>query len=210
MTTRLTPKTFAKAVQDLARKDLDLKRVVSKFGPPRFWQREEGFPTLIYIILEQQVSIASAKAVYRKLLDETAPLTPRKFLDLSESQLRRVGFSRQKTAYGRTLAEAVARGDFAISALPDLDDARAKRELVKLKGIGSWTADIYLLTALGRPDIWPSGDLALALAVQKLKSLPSRPTPEELNTIALDWKPWRAVAARILWHYYLSERNREK
>lgn len=187
-----------------------MRRVVSNFGPPQFWQREEGFSTLIYIILEQQVSIASAKAVYKKLLDKAAPLTPDKFLTLSDQQLRQVGFSRQKTNYGRILAEAVVDGEIDLPGLPDLDDTRAKRKLMKLKGIGSWTADIYLLTALGRPDVWPNGDLALVLAVRKLKDLPSRPTPGELESISLKWKPWRAVAARILWHYYLSERNRTR
>ena len=207
MVVRLDKKSLLKGVEYLEVKDRQLKLVVSKFGPPPFWEREEGFKTLIYIILEQQVSLASAKAAYEKLFRKIGSITPVNFLKLSDVELKLIGFSRQKTSYGRNLADAIITGRLNLTELSDLDDAQAKEQLMNIKGIGPWTADIYLLMALGRPDIWPNGDIALASAVQKLKGIASRPSFEELNRMSLKWKPWRAVAARILWHYYLSERK---
>lgn len=169
------------------------------------WVRESGFSTLLHVILEQQVSLASAKAAHNKLLEVTSPLTPRRFLKLDDATLKAAGFSRQKTLYGRELARSIVEGLLDLDALSSMDDASVRSELIKIKGIGRWTADIYLLMVLRRPDIWPTGDLALAVAAQKLKRLRTRPTPEELDEMSAAWKPWRAVAARILWHYYLSE-----
>ncbi|MCJ7773042.1 MAG: hypothetical protein MUP22_07910 [Desulfobacterales bacterium] len=159
------------------------------------------------MILEQQVSLASAKAAYEKMVKKIVSFTPVNFLKLSAAELKAIGFSRQKTSYTRNLAEAIIDESLDLSEISNLDDAQAKEQLMNIKGIGPWTADIYLLMALGRPDIWPNGDIALASAVKKLKGFASRPTSEELNQISLKWKPWRAVAARILWHYYLSERK---
>ena len=207
MTVQLNKKSLIKAVEYLEVRDRHLKLVVSKFGPPPLWEREEGFKTLIYIILEQQVSLASAKAAYDKLLKKIGSITSVNFLKLSDEELKLIGFSRQKTSYGRNLADAIITERLNLTELSDLDDAQAKEQLMNIKGIGPWTADIYLLMALGRPDIWPNGDIALASAVQKLRGIASRPSFEELNRMSLKWKPWRAVAARILWHYYLSERK---
>jgi DNA-3-methyladenine glycosylase II len=206
----LTDTTFARGVSILARLDPDLARVVETFGPPPMWQRESGFHTLLHIILEQQVSLASARAAYDRLLAVASPLTPERFLELDDAALKMAGFSRQKTSYGRGLAESIAAGRFSLSALESMDDDAARLEMIKVKGVGSWTADIYLLMALRRADIWPAGDLALAIAVQRLKRLPTRPTPKELIALSEPWRPWRAVAARILWHYYLSERALRK
>jgi DNA-3-methyladenine glycosylase II len=207
MTVRLNKKALIKAVKYLEVRDRQLKLVVSKFGPPPLWKREEGFKTLIYIILEQQVSLASAKAAYEKLLKKMGSITSVNFLKLSDAELKSIGFSRQKTSYSRNLAEAIITKRLNLKELSDFNDAQAKEQLMNIKGIGPWTADIYLLMALGRPDIWPNGDIALASAVQKLKGVASRPSFEELNRMSLKWKPWRAVAARILWHYYLSEQK---
>jgi len=207
MTVRLNKKSLEKAVEYLEVKDRQLELVVSKFGPPPLWKREEGFKTLIHIILEQQVSLASAKAAYEKLLKKIGSITPINFLKLSDVELKLIGFSRQKTSYSRNLAEAIITERLNLTELSDLNDTQAKEQLMSIKGIGPWTADIYLLIALGRPDIWPKGDIALASAVQKLKGVASRPSFEELNRMSHKWKPWRAVAARILWHYYLSERK---
>ena len=207
MTVRLNKKSLKKAVESLAVRDRQLKLAVSRFGPPTLWKREEGFKTLVHIILEQQVSLASAKAAYRKLSKKIVSITPVNFLKLSDAELKSIGFSRQKTLYSRNVAEAVIAGRLDLKALSGLDDAHAKEQLMDIKGIGPWTADIYLLMALGRPDIWPNGDIALASAVQSLKGVSSRPSFEELRRMSLKWKPWRAVAARILWHYYLSERK---
>ena len=207
MTVRLNKKSLIKAVEYLEVRDRQLKLAVSKVGPPPLWKREEGFKTLIYIILEQQVSLASAKAAYEKLFKKIGSITPVNFLKLSETELKLIGFSRQKTSYSRNLAEATITERLNLTALSDLNDPQAKEQLMNIKGIGPWTADIYLMMALGRPDIWPNGDIALASAVQKLKGAASRPSFEELNRMSLKWKPWRAVAARILWHYYLSEKK---
>ena len=202
----LTKETFGQGLRFLADHDPDLAQILTKFGPPPMWAREPGFPTLILIILEQQVSLASARAAYDRLLEAASPLTPVRFLELDEAKLKAVGFSRQKAAYGRGLAKALVANHLDLVKLAMMQDTRARAELIKVKGIGPWTADIYLLMALRRPDIMPSADLALATAVQKVKRLASRPTPDELNTLSKSWKPWRSVAARILWHYYLNGR----
>lgn len=194
-----------RAVRLLSRRDGDLRRVVKQFGVPPMWARESGFSTLLHIILEQQVSLASARAAHNKLLEVASPLTPRRFLRLDDSTLKTVGFSRQKTLYGRELARSIVKGLLDLDALSSMDDATVRSELIKIKGIGRWTADIYLLMVLRRPDIWPTGDLALAVAAQKVKGLRIRPSQQELDEMSAAWKPWRAVAARILWHYYLSE-----
>jgi DNA-3-methyladenine glycosylase II len=198
---------FSQAVRDLCERDGDLAAVVEKFGPPPFWKREPGFPTLVYIILEQQVSLASARALYSRLQDAVRPFTPSRFLKLTEAEMRRLGFSRQKTHYTRLLADAIHRRQLKLQALHKLEDKLAHEQLTSLKGIGNWTADIYLLSALRRPDIWPIGDLALATAVQEVKRLRNRPSPERLEKIGAPWRPWRAVAARLFWHAYLCKRG---
>jgi len=204
MLSRLTRRSLLRATRELSARDPDLAGVVETFGPPPLWARETGFPTLIHIILEQQVSLASAKAAYDRLLVATGRLVPERFLALRNEEPKTIGFSRQKTTYGRALAEAILDGRLDLALIETLDDAEAKAQLTAIKGIGSWTADIYLLMVLRRPDTWPSGDLALAVAVQRVKRLRKRPTPERLQKFGEAWRPWRAVAARILRHYYLS------
>lgn len=174
-------------------------------GLPPLWARQPGFGTLVYIILEQQVSLASARAAFLKLEAALGVVTPGEFLTLSDERLKQIGFSRQKTAYCRHLAQAVLNNDLDLRELEHLEDHSVRSELIRIKGIGAWTADIYLLMALLRPDIWPAGDLALATAMQEVKSLPARPGPQEMEQIASAWHPWRAVAARLLWHHYLSK-----
>jgi len=203
----LNENVFAQGVRLLADRDAHLADVVEKYGPPALWVREPGFPTLVYIILEQQVSLASAKAAFNRLKAAVCPLTPRRFLKLTDSQLLGIGFSRQKTLYTRLLAESLSRRYFDLRDLQDLQDDAARKMLVAFKGIGKWTADIYLLSALRRPDIWPTGDLALATAVQEVKRLRRRPSPERLEKMSAPWRPWRAVAARLFWHHYLSKRG---
>jgi DNA-3-methyladenine glycosylase II len=207
MTNLLDDKAFAKAVEELARRDKDLPGVVTTYGQPPLWVREPGFPSLIYIILEQQVSLASARALYQRLQEALKPFTPRRFLKLTEAEMRRLGFSRQKAHYTRLLADAIYRKEFALHKLHELEDKLAREQLTALKGIGNWTADIYLLSALRRPDIWPTGDLALATAVQEVKRLRKRPSPEKLEIMSTPWRPWRAVAARLFWHAYLCKRG---
>jgi DNA-3-methyladenine glycosylase II len=201
---KLTHRLFDQALGFLAEVDLDLGEVLSRLGPPPMWDREPGFPTLVHIILEQQVSLASAKAAFDKLSDTIAPLDPESFLTLDDATLTSVGFSGQKGRYCRELARALITNTLDLEPLPSLPDEGVRAELEKVTGIGPWTADIYLLMVLLRPDVWPQGDLALAVAVQDIKGLDHRPQPDELQKIAECWRPWRSVAARILWHHYLN------
>ena len=204
MASQLTRRTLLSATRRLAERDPDLAAVVDTYGPPPLWAREPGFHTLIHIILEQQVSLASARAAYDRLVAATGRLVPERFLLLNDADLKTIGFSRQKTGYGRGLAQALLDSRLDLAHLATLDDGEAKSRLMAVKGIGSWTADIYLLMVLRRPDTWPSGDLALASAAQRVKHMRSQPTPKKLEQVGRVWQPWRAVAARILWHYYLS------
>jgi DNA-3-methyladenine glycosylase II len=198
---------FNRGVSELTNIDPNLARIVSTYGQPPLWVREPGFPTLVYIILEQQVSLASAKAAFDRLNAAVRPLTPSRFLTLTDADLLRIGFSRQKTLYTHLLAESLSRRHFDLRYLHELHDDAARKMLTAFKGIGNWTADIYLLSALRRPDIWPVGDLALATAVQEVKHLRKRPSPERLEKLSQPWRPYRAVAARLFWHAYLSKRG---
>jgi DNA-3-methyladenine glycosylase II len=205
--TILNESAFTQAVHALAGRDEHLAEVVAKYGRPPLWVRDPGFPTLVYIILEQQVSLVSAKASFDRLNAAVRPLTPSRFLKLTDADLLRIGFSRQKTLYTRLLAESLSRRHFDLRYLHELRDDAARKMLTAFKGIGNWTADIYLLSALRRPDIWPVGDLALATAVQEVKHLRKRPSPERLEKLSQPWRPYRAVAARLFWHAYLSKRG---
>jgi DNA-3-methyladenine glycosylase II len=203
----LDQKSLGRAVSALVEKDARLARIHRELGPPPLWAREPGFPTLVSIILEQQVSLASARAAWLRLQASTGTLTPEAFLALNDGELKRIGFSRQKAAYCRGLARSVLDRELALDDLPRLDDEAARSALVRIKGIGPWTADIYLMEALLRPDVWPAGDIALATAYQECYGLASRPTPDRLEKAGNRWRPWRSVAARLLWHQYLSARR---
>ena len=203
----LTQATLLEGVRILAAGDAHLAAVIDAYGPPPLWDREPGFPTLLYIILEQQVSLASARAAFKRLGEAIQPITPQAFLTLDDATLKAIGFSRQKTGYGRILAQAVLNGEIDLPGLGRLDEQAVRAELTRLKGIGRWTADIYLMEALLHPDIWPTGDLALAVAVRRVKGLETAPGPDELARIGEAYRPWRSVAARIFWHHYLSAPN---
>jgi len=196
---------FNKAVEELGKRDSALAMLLKRCGMPKMVRRQPGFASLVHIILEQQVSLASAQAAFDKLLNHVGELTPEPFMLLSDEQLRSFGFSRQKTRYCRGLAEALLSGELKLDSLSELDDESAHNELVKLKGIGRWTTDVYLMMALYRPDIWPVGDLALVIAMQKLRALPQRPDKEEMMRLAEPWRPYRSAAAHILWTFYLSD-----
>ncbi len=204
---RLTRASLARGVRELSAVDADLARVARAYGVPPLWAREEGFATLVLTILEQQVSLASALAAFERLRAAAPLVTPENFLTFDDAQLRAFGFSRQKALYCRLLARAIIDGELDLPKLASLSDDDARAELVRLKGIGTWTADIYLLRALLRPDAWPAGDLALQLAAQRVKRLPARPTPADLEALAEPWRPLRAVAARLLWLQYLEGRR---
>lgn len=205
MTEALTSKTLAAATRTLASGHPELAHVYETYGMAPLWDRKPGFATLLHIILEQQVSLASAKACFDKLTARIGNVSPENVLTLDDGEMKRVGFSRQKTAYARHLAEAVLQKRLDLNDLRSLPDVEAKARLIDLKGVGEWTSDIYLLMALLRPDVMPRGDIALHAAWQKLSGR-SRPTSDEFLSIAERWRPFRSVAARLLWHYYLSER----
>ena len=192
----------------MSERDAELASVARAYGVPPLWEREEGFATLVLIILEQQVSLASALAAFEKLKAAASPLTPENFLAFDDAALRAFGFSRQKALYCRLAARAVVEGELDFDALRALDDDAARATLLRLKGVGPWTAEIYMLRALLRPDAWPSGDLALQLAAREVKRLHARPTAAGLDELAEAWRPWRAVAARLLWLQYLMRRER--
>jgi DNA-3-methyladenine glycosylase II len=208
LATGLTPETYAGAVERLAGADPVLAGVVDRWGPPPFWRHPEGFAGLVHGILAQQVSLESAVAAFGRLEEALGRVEPEGFLTLDDARLRGIGFSRQKAGYARGLAAAIAAGALDLDRLAVAPDDDVRRELVALRGIGRWTADVYLLFALRRPDAWPSGDLALAKAVRELWGLPALPGWEELDAWAERWRPQRAVAARFLWHDYLSRRGR--
>jgi DNA-3-methyladenine glycosylase II len=197
--------SLLRGVRILARRDPDLAQLARRYGPPPLWERDPGFPTLVHLILEQQVSLASARAAFDRLKLTLPRLEPALFLELDDATLKRVGFSRQKTGYARELATAVLSGTLDLDRLAHLDDTEVHADLTRIKGIGAWTSSVYLLMVLRRPDAFPAGDIALLTAAQRAKRLRKRPSPERLERLAEPWRPWRAVAARMLWHAYLSE-----
>jgi DNA-3-methyladenine glycosylase II len=205
---RLTPDGLLVAVDELAARDPDLAGIVARHGPPPLWDREPGFATLIHTILEQQVSLASAQSAFDRLVAAARPLTPSRFLELTDAELLAIGFSRQKARYGRALAGAVDSGALDLDGLDALDDDGVHRALQAVPGIGPWTSTVYLLMVLLRPDLWPVGAIALAQAVGEVKGLGRRPNPAEMGRLGEAWRPWRSVAARLFWHDYLSRRGR--
>ena len=206
----LNARTLAAACRTLAAADPIFGTVHTIYGTPPLWDRPAGFATVLQIILEQQVSLASAKACFDKLAVHLGEVTPDGVLSLDDARLKSIGFSRQKTVYARHLSEAVLERRIDFDSLQHLPDAEVKAELVGLKGIGEWTSDIYLLMALLRPDVMPKGDIALHAAYQKLTGSDARPRSDEFLAIAERWKPFRSAAARMLWHFYLSERRDRK
>lgn len=206
-TVLIDERTLSSAVDELSAAHGEIQGIISLYGRPPLWGREPGFASLVYTILEQQVSLASARAVYRKLEGLIGPVSPRKLTAVDTAALREIGFSRQKTDYCRNLADLIITGELDLDTLEDATDAEVMSTLMKVKGIGPWTATIYLLHSLKRPDIWPAGDLALRIAFQEAAGLPQRPSEEELERIGVKYAPWRSVAARVFWHSYLSKRN---
>ncbi len=201
-------RTYRKGLRALAASDPRLARVIEARGEPPFWTHQPGFPGLVIGILGQQVSLESANAVFAKLTGAIGTVTAARFLPLSDDALKAMGFSRQKAEYVRGVARAVDSGALDLDALTRMTDDEVRTRLVALKGIGPWTADVYLLFALRRPDAWPAGDLALIKAIREVRVTRAPITSARADAIAERWRPWRAVAARILWHHYLDSRGR--
>ena len=200
----LTSKSLSRAVAELCRRDADLAALVARCGAPALWKRPPGFPTLVYIILEQQVSLASARATYDKLRALLRDFTPQVYLKLTERQLRAAGVSRQKARYTRLVAEAVLEGSLPLARLARYSDTRAREFLTAITGVGDWTADVYLMSALRRPDLWPIGDLALVKAIVDIKALGAKPEVSRLEALGETYRPYRSVAAQLYWHHYLT------
>ncbi len=203
----LDDRQIQRACVKLSREHAEMAFVYNTYGPPPLWDRPTGFATLLNIILEQQVSLASAKACFDKLEAHLGEVIPSNLLTVNDADLKTIGFSRQKSGYARHLSEAIINKHIDLDGLHLLPDVEVKAELVKLKGVGEWTADVYLLMAMLRPDVMPRGDIALHAAYQKLTKMEKRPGSDEFVAIAEKWKPFRSVAARLLWHFYLSEKK---
>ncbi len=204
----LTNDSLASAAAELATRDRYLASIYERLGTPPMWARRPGFATLLRIVLEQQVSLVSARAMFVRLKSNIDPLTPEQFIDCGEVYLRTLGMTRQKAHYAVQVAHAFANGNF--KRLGRMSDEDAHAVLTSIKGVGPWTANIYLLMALRRPDIWPDGDIALSSAVMRLRRMKQRPSFVELARIAERWRPYRSVAARMLWQSYLARRDRDK
>lgn len=192
------------AVELIAERDPDLARIVARHGPPPAWRREPGFATLVQIVLEQQVSLASARAAYRRLAGVVGLIEPARVAVIDAAQAGAAGLTRQKHRYLVAMAQSVLGGRLDLASVATQSDDDARSTLMAVPGVGRWSADVYLLLALRRADIWPAGDLALATSVQYVKRLPRRPGPDEMARLAEGWRPCRSVAARLLWHSYLS------
>ena len=202
---RLDERLLRRGLGELARRDPVLEVILDERGPPPFWRRPAGWRTLAQIILEQQISLTSARAAWRRLNNGVRPFSARKLARTSEKSLRGMGLTRQKSRYLRALANAVVAGSFNAASLASKPDEEVRAELVALHGVGKWTADCYLLLAMCRADVWPTGDIALRQAIADRYEIPRDGNRQSLTE---SWRPWRSVAARLLWHDYLSARAR--
>ncbi|MDX1468035.1 MAG: hypothetical protein R3258_01730 [Acidimicrobiia bacterium] len=203
---RLDEATFREACELLVAEDEDLASLLSQHGIPEFWTRTAGFPTLVRVILEQQVSLQSGAAAYRRLVDAVGEPSPESVDAMGTDAIRAAGITRQKAGYLIGLAGAIIEGRLDLDHISQLPPTEARAELMKIHGIGAWTADVYLLVALGHTDVFPIGDRALQVGASRALGLSTPPHPEELEIMAEPWRPVRAVAARLLWHAYLREK----
>lgn len=204
---RFNKANFTLFCDKLARKDPGLKGILKQYGYPPMWTRPATFQTLILIILEQQVSLASAYAAFKKLREKTGYVTPAKILALTDKEMRAVYFTRQKMGYARELARAIQSRKLVLKKLGSLKDEEVREQLIQLKGIGHWTIDVYLMHALQRTDLFPLGDIALVNSLKHIKELPPHTTKDELLAIAEPWRPHRTIAAMMLWHAYIKRKG---
>ena len=205
--TIFTRDNFHALCDELAAKDPDLQQIITQHGYPPLWNRQPNFTTLIHFILEQQVSLASAKAALVKLQERIGSITPKKLLALSDETLKACYFSKQKIVYARCLAIAILNKELSLNELRHQPNDLVRTALKKLKGIGDWTADVFLMMSLNRCDFFPTGDIALITSIKEIKHLPVKTTKEEILLIAGQWQPYRTIAAYLLWHAYLEKRK---
>jgi DNA-3-methyladenine glycosylase II len=208
MASTFSTENFQTLCDHVAECDKDLKAILKAYDYPPMWTRPNTFESLIHIILEQQVSLASALAALNKLRERLGKITPATLLALSDEELKTCYFSRQKTVYARHLAQAIESKQFSLKAMEKLSDEEVREKVVALKGLGNWSADIYLMFVLRRTDIFPPGDLAAVNALKAIKKLPKNVSKEKLANVTLRWAPYRTIATMILWHYYLSIRKK--
>lgn len=192
-------------IEKLSGKDGIFSFIDGTYGSPPNWKREQGFVSLSRIILEQQISLSSATAHFNKLNEYLGAFTPEEIVKLSDAEMRQCQISRQKTSYLRALASAVMKQDIRFDAFEDMDKTEVRRQLTGIKGIGVWTADIYLMFCLQEKDIFPFGDIAVLNAVRELSPVQ---TKDEISVLTEQWRPFRSLAAYYFWHYYLCKRNR--
>lgn len=198
---------FHRLCDQLFRTDQDLREIYKEYGYPPLWTRPATFQTLILTILEQQVSLASAYAAFKKLKEKIGYVTPAKILSLSDAELRACYFSRQKSVYAKELAKAIQSKQLQLKRMADAHEDEIRHELKKIKGIGDWTVDVYLMHALQRTDLFPLGDIALVNSLKEVKQLPHHVSKEKMLKVAEPWRPYRTIAAMILWHSYIQKRG---
>ena len=198
---------FISLCNKLARKDHCFKAIIKAYGYPPIWKRNPSFETLIHIILEQQVSLASAKAAYDKLKATVGTISPEAILGMSDETFKSCYFSRQKTIYARCLAKSIVDGDLDIDILNQQDATTIRTELKKIKGIGDWTVDVYLMICLHHTDLFPLGDIALINSIKHIKELSSNTTKDEIAELTVKWAPYRTIAAYLLWHAYICRKG---
>lgn len=194
------------AIEYLSEKDAIFKFIIEKYGLPTIPKRPEGFETLVLLILEQQVSIDSAKATFLKLKEKENILHPEKMISLTDEEFRAVGVSRQKTSYIKALSIAIINKDVQLESLGSKTAQEVREELIQIKGIGNWTVDIYLMFCLQEPDLLPLGDIAVVNTIKELLDIHEK---EKMEVHSQKWMPHRSMATFLLWHYYLKKRNRK-
>lgn len=202
-----TKANFHELCQELAEKDADLKAIINSYGLPPMWSRPAIFQSLVLTILEQQVSLASAYAAFKKLKAKTGFVTPKKILRLTDADLKACYFSRQKIVYVRALAEAIVSKKINLKKLSVSPDDEIRNILKQVKGIGDWTVDVYLMHALQRSDLFPLGDIALVNSLKHIKQLHAGVSKEEMLAIAENWRPYRTIASMMLWHAYIQRKG---
>jgi DNA-3-methyladenine glycosylase II len=193
------------SIHFLSQKDEVLKTIIADFGLPIIQKREEGFASMCHIILEQQVSIASAKAAYEKLVNLVGKVDPFNISNATDQDLRTCGISRQKTLYLKDLARRVINKELSFSSLPMKTEQQIRKELIQIKGVGNWSIDVYLMFCMQSQDIIPLGDIAIKNTLMELYNCKSE---EEMLAISFNWKPFRTLASFIIWHYYLKKRGK--
>jgi DNA-3-methyladenine glycosylase II len=210
MIKRFNASNYHSICDKLAAGDSDLASIIQTHGYPPYWSRPNTFETLVHIILEQQVSLASALSALNKLKERMQELTPARLLLLTDEEMRACYISRQKSGYIKYLAEALLSRQLNLAGLEELPDEQVRAKLVALKGIGNWTADVYLMFVLQHPDVFPIGDLAAVNAMKRVKKLPAETSKEQLLDTPLSWQPYRTIATMLLWHFYLSALKKKR